>query len=171
MIAALESRLNVDVVILYNDEEEEDELKGTGGAILGDPEDVELELELERQTEFSFRSLLSYELKAAVAVVSKKSARTLQEAKGGTVSFHHDNFVPLGWADIRRLLDPASWSQDRRQRRRMAAKMAKVHEESRWPDRHSVLKWAISRAEEAWSEWEKEEKERRDRGGGMMGEL
>jgi len=160
-IIKLGSKLKVDAVVLYEDggiiikeSQGEDEDRKVLEKIPIDVEEVELDVELERNLDEDFRNILKEDLKAAVVGVSFSAAKVMIEVEGGTVRFEVDNFVLMSWNDIRRILHPTAWPQDERQRGRMERKMRNVHSEERWPERNEVIRWARENAEEAWEGWD-----------------
>ena len=145
------SKLKVDAVVLYGDrgpKAEEDVLD----VVPMDAEEVELDIELERNLDQDFRDLLREDLKASVLVMSFSGAKALISMEGGGVRFSSDKMVVVSWNDIRRVLSPAAWPQDERQRGRLERKMRSVHGEERWPERNQVIRWARENAEKVWRE-------------------
>eukprot|EP00520_Triparma_pacifica_P017898 CAMPEP_0118656502 /NCGR_PEP_ID=MMETSP0785-20121206/13522_1 /TAXON_ID=91992 /ORGANISM="Bolidomonas pacifica, Strain CCMP 1866" /LENGTH=600 /DNA_ID=CAMNT_0006549363 /DNA_START=1 /DNA_END=1800 /DNA_ORIENTATION=- len=134
----LGSKLKVDAVVLYGNRVEGMEGEDVLNMVPVDIEDVEVDIEMERNLDEDFRNMLREDFKASVVVVSYGAAKALVSCEGGAVRFEADNLVLVSWNDIRRILSPSSWPHDSRQRGRMERKMRNVHSAERWPERNKV---------------------------------
>lgn len=139
-------KMRADVVLLYGEADGGEEPRPYDVDV--PPSGASVLMELERSDSTVLR-----EFKGAVVCVSFNGGRAAAKENKASVSFISDPFVRIGWADIRRLTDPASWPKDERQRQRLYKKMKKVHNEVRWPERARVVEESFEEAEKVWGEW------------------
>ena len=140
-------KLRADVVLLYGGGADKEDSRTYDVDV--PPDGAAVLMEIKRLDSRALK-----EFKVAVVCVSSSGGRAAAAEEGkATVSFGSDPFVRVGWADIRRLTDPASWPKDERQRGRLYKKMKKVHNEERWPERARVVRESFEEAERVWREW------------------